>query len=229
MTPRSPPPRLEGPRRYASGVELTDPTLVFLLITLGLVGVGIETLTPGGFIPGLVGLIALVLGVIGAIDLNATAGGIGLFILAVAFFIGAVALKIYRPLAIGGIIALILSGIFMFDRDTDPTSIPIVVIGSILLGAFLLFVIERVSVVKRSPVRYGPEELVGLTGDVRQGLSPTGQVFIDGALWQAELSDPSVPAKVGETIRVDGIRGLTLLVSPDGAGPNPNQPIEGAD
>ena len=209
-------------------MELTDPTLIFLLITLGLVGVGIETLTPGGFVPGLVGIVALVLGVIGAIDLNATAGGIGLLILSIAFFIGAVALKIYRPLALAGIVALILSGIFMFDRDTDPTSIPVVVIGSILLGAFLLFVIERVSAVKGTPVRYGPEELTGQTGDVRQGLNPTGQVFIDGALWQAELSDPSSSATVGDRIRVDGIRGLTLLVSPDGAGPT-NQPIEGAD
>ena len=146
-----------------------------------------------------------------------------------AFFIGAVALKLYRPLALAGVVALILSGIFMFDRDSDPTSIPIVVIGSILLGAFLLFVIERVSVVKQSPVRYGPEELIGLTGDVRQGLNPTGQVFIDGALWQAELSAPSQSATVGDTIRVDGIRGLTLLVSPDGVPPTSNQPTEGAD
>ncbi len=217
-------------------MELTDPTLVFLLITLGLVGVGIETLTPGGFVPGLVGIVALVLGVIGAVDLNATIGGIGLLILSVAFFIGAVALKLYRPLALAGIVALIFSGIFMFDRDIDPTSIPIVAIGSVLLGAFLLFVIERVSKVKASPVRYGPEELVGLTGDVRQGLNPTGQVFIDGALWQAELSEPSNKATVGDRIRVDGLRGLTLLVSPDLGDPARNgstgtssQPTEGAD
>lgn len=210
-------------------MELTDPTLVFLLITLGLVGVGIETLTPGGFVPGLVGVIALTLGIIGAFDLNATAGGIGLLILSIAFFIGAVALKLYRPLSFAGVISLILSGTFMFDRDTDPTSIPIVIVGSILLGAFLLFVIERVSAVKATPVRYGPEELIGQTGDVRQGLSPTGQVFIDGALWQAELSETSHSATVGDRIRVDGIRGLTLLVSPDGAGPDSNQQTEGAD
>ncbi|MBK5233507.1 MAG: hypothetical protein JJE13_11065 [Thermoleophilia bacterium] len=210
-------------------MELTDPTLVFLLITLGLVGVGIETLTPGGFVSGLVGIVALVLGVIGAIDLNATAGGIGLLILSVAFFISAVALKRYRPLSIAGVIALILSGVFMFDRDTDPTSIPAVVAGSVVLGAFLLFVIERVSAVKATPVRYGPEELVGLTGDVRQGLSPSGQVFIDGALWQAELSEPSQSATVGDRIRVDGIRGLTLLVSPEGSAPISSQTIEGAD
>lgn len=210
-------------------MEITDPTLVFLLITLGLFGVGIEILTPGGIFPGLIGIIALVLGVIGAFDIGATAGGVGLLILSIAFFIAAVALKLYRPLSILGVIALILSGIFMFNRDQDPTSIPAVVIGSVVLGAFMVFVIERVSTVKSSPVRYGPEELVGQTGDVRQSLSPTGQVFIDGALWQAEATElAATPIAYGEKIRVDAVHGLTLAVSRIESPDNPVSATEGA-
>ena len=193
-------------------MELSDPTIVFLLITLGLVGVGIEALTPGGLFPGLVGAICLVLGTIGAIDNGAISGGIGLLILSIALFIAAVALKIYRPLTIAGTVTLIASGIWMFDRSTDPTSIPVVVIGGLVLGGFLGFVIERVSLVKAAPVRYGPEELVGMTGDVRQSLTPSGQVFIDGALWQAEAVDPTVRIHVGEKIQVEALDGLTLIV-----------------
>lgn len=193
-------------------MELSDPTIVFLLITLGLVGVGIEALTPGGLFPGLVGAICLVLGTIGAIDNGAISGGIGLLILSIALFIAAVALKIYRPLTIAGTVTLIASGIWMFDRSTDPTSIPVVVIGGLVLGGFLGFVIERVSLVKAAPARYGPEELVGMTGDVRQSLTPSGQVFIDGALWQAEAVDPTVRIHVGERIQVEALNGLTLIV-----------------
>lgn len=212
-------------------MELTDPTLVFLLITLGLVGVGIEILTPGGIVPGLVGIIALVLGIVGAVDIGATAGGVGLLILAIALFVGAVALKLYRPLGVLGVLSLIASGIWMFDRSDDPTSIPAVVIGGIVLGAFLMFVIERVSTVKASPVRYGPEELVGMTGDVRQALGPRGQVFIDGALWQAVSSDPSVRIDYGERIRVDSLDGLTLTVSriPEASTQSSSSDTEGAD
>jgi membrane-bound serine protease (ClpP class) len=209
-------------------VELTDPTLVFLLITLGLVGVGIEILTPGGIVPGVVGVVALVLGLIGAVDVGATAAGVGLLILAIAFFIAAVALRLYRPLAIAGVLSLIASGIFMFDRDTDPTSIPAVIIGCVALGGFLLFVIERVSKVKASPVMYGPEELIGMTGDVRQTLSPRGQVFIDGALWQAEATTPGTRIAFGERIRVDAINGLTLSVSPVSNTNEPETEQEGA-
>lgn len=194
-------------------MEITDPTLVFLLITLGLVGIGVETLTPGGFIPGLIGFMALILGVIGAVDLGATAGGVGLLVLAVGLFIAAVALKRYRPLSIAGMVALIASGIWFFDRDSDPTSIPAVLIGCIVLGGFILFVIERASRAKDAPVRYGPEELIGQPAVVRQSLSPRGQVFADGALWQAEVSPGSPPAEIGDDVVIDAVRGLTLMVT----------------
>lgn len=195
-------------------MEITDPTLVYLLITVGLVGIGIEILTPGAIFPVLIGVIALVFGIIGAVEIGASAIGIGLLILAIAFFVAAAALNAYRPLSIAGVIALIASGIFMFSRDQDPTSIIGVLIGGAALGALLLFVIERAARAKASPIRYGPEELVGMHGDARSSLDPGGQVFIDGALWQAELAEGAEPVRMGEQIIVEQVRGLTLLVGP---------------
>lgn len=199
-------------------MEITDPTLVFLLVTLGLVGLGVETLTPGGLIPAIIGIVALVLGVIGLTDVGPTAVGMGLFLLAVVSFIAAVALKLYRPLSAVGTVALIAAGIWMFDRSTDPTSIPAVVIASIVVGALMGFVIERASRAKGEPVRYGPENLAGLTGDVRTPLRPEGQVFVDGGLWRAELEAPDGSLSTGERVKVVEVRGLTLVVRPLAAG-----------
>jgi membrane-bound serine protease (ClpP class) len=53
---------------------------------------------------------------------------------------------------------------------------------------------------------------------VRTPLDPRGQVFIDGALWQAEAEDGA--AAVGETVIVRWVEGLTLHVAP--AGPHPH-------
>ena len=196
-------------------MELSDPTLVFLLITIGLVGIGVEVLTPGGFFPAIAGIAALVLGVIGFIDIDAASGGLGLLLVAIAFFIAAAALKRYTVLSIGGTVFLILSGIFMFDRETDPTSIPVVVIAGLVLGGFMMFVIERAGKARSRPVMTGWEELIGMTGEVRSTLSPTGQIFIDGALWRAELSPEATAGgavPVGESVRVESVRGLTLVV-----------------
>lgn len=195
-------------------MEISDPTLVYLLVILGLTGIGIEAVTPGGFIPAILGIIALVFGVIGLVDIGPSAIGMGLLLLAIVLFISAVAFHRYRPLSIAGVVSLVGSGIWMFDRNTDPTSIIAVTIGSVALGLFMLFVIERASETRGAPVRYGPEELAGRTGDVRVPLRPDGQVFVDGALWQARLADPASKLGTGEKVVVVEVQGLTLIVEP---------------
>lgn len=195
-------------------MEISDPTLAYLLVILGLTGIGIEAVTPGGFIPAILGLVALVFGVIGMVDIGPSAIGLGLLLLAIALFIAAVAFHLYRPLSIAGVISLAASGIWMFDRDSDPTSIVAVTIGAVVLGLFMLFVIERASVTRAAPIRYGPEELAGMEGDVRVALRPDGQVFVDGGLWQARLADPEARLGIGEKVTVLEVQGLTLVVAP---------------
>lgn len=193
---------------------VTDPTLIFLLVALGLVGLGVETLTPGGLVPAITGVIALVLGVIGLVHVGPDPVGLGLLFVSIASFIAAVALRQYRLLSAVGTIALIGAGIWLFDRTTDPTSIPAVVIASIVIGALMGFVIERAGRAKSQPVRYGPEDLAGMTGDVRTPLRPDGQVFVDGGLWRAELEDREATLGTGERVEVVEIRGLTMVVRP---------------
>lgn len=195
-------------------MEISDPTLAYLLVILGLTGIGIEAVTPGGFVPAILGVVALVFGVIGMVDIGPTAIGLGLLLLAIALFIAAVALRLYRPLSIAGVVSLVASGIWMFDRDSDPTSIVAVAIGSVVLGLFMLFVIERAGVTRAAPIRYGPEDLAGMEGDVRVALRPDGQVFVDGGLWQARLADPEGRLGIGEKITVLEVEGLTLVVAP---------------
>jgi len=194
-------------------VEVTDPTVVFLLIALGLVGIGIEVLTPGGILPAVVGVLAIIVGVVGIFSVGSLTAGLGFLLLAVGFFVAAAAFRSYRFFSVLGVVSLIFAGIFMFNRNTDPTSIPIVVIGGLVLGGFMMFVIERASLARGGAIRSGPEELVGMIGDVRERLDPTGQVFVDGGLWQAELAEGEEAARPGEKVRVEALEGLTLRVS----------------
>lgn len=193
-------------------MEITDPTLVFLLITLGLVGIGVEALTPGGVFPAVVGVIALVLGVIGFIEIGEPGAGLALLLVAVGLFIAAAALRSNRPLSVAGVLALILAGIFMFDRSSEPTSIPAVIAGAGVLGGFMMFVIDKASAARARPVHTGWEELVGESGEVRSSVDPTGRVFLAGTLWTAELAPGAEPVKFGERAVVESVRGLTLIV-----------------
>ena len=44
--------------------------------------------------------------------------------------------------------------------------------------------------------------------------APDGQVFVDGALWQARLADPDARLGIGEKVTVTEVSGLTLVVAP---------------
>ena len=197
-------------------MEVTDPTVVFLLIALGLAGIGIEILTPGGILPALVGVIAMIIGVIGLLDVGSVTAGIAFLFLAVGFFIAAVSFREYRVLSVLGVVSLVAAGIFMFNRSTEPTSIPIVVIGAMVVGGFVMFVIERANLAKSEPIRSGPENLIGTRAEVRESLAPVGQVFADGGLWRARIEGGEGRIGFGEEVEIVAIEGLTLLVRHNG-------------
>lgn len=57
--------------------------------------------------------------------------------------------------------------------------------------------------------------MIGLAGKARDRLAPEGYVLVRGELWRAEVKDKSEPVEAGASIRVRGIRGLTLIVEPE--------------
>lgn len=58
--------------------------------------------------------------------------------------------------------------------------------------------------------------LIGVRGVAINRLDPVGRVQVHGELWKAELV-PEVPAvEKGQKVIVRNVRGLTLLVQPDG-------------
>ncbi len=62
----------------------------------------------------------------------------------------------------------------------------------------------------------GVNSMVGAQGIVKKRLAPSGYVQVRGELWKAELMEGSPPLEKGERVRVEGVRGLRLLVQPGG-------------
>jgi membrane protein implicated in regulation of membrane protease activity len=56
--------------------------------------------------------------------------------------------------------------------------------------------------------------MVGRQGTARERLAPSGYIRIHGELWKAELKNGNPPMEKGEAVRVEEVRGLTLLVAP---------------
>ena len=198
---------------------LVNPTIAYLLLTAGFAGIVFEFFNPGMVAPGVLGAIALLLGFYGTAQLPVTAVGVLLFLVAIVLFILELKVGGHAVFAVGGIAALIGSGLLLFNTGSNAFSIdvPVVVVASALLGSLVLFAVSKALTARHRPVATGWEEMLGSEGVVRVPLEPVGQIFVQGALWRARLSDPKAePPHVGDRVRVDSVDGLTLNVTPLG-------------
>jgi membrane protein implicated in regulation of membrane protease activity len=65
----------------------------------------------------------------------------------------------------------------------------------------------------------GAEAMIGEVAKVVAACHPTGQVRVQGELWEARCSEG---ADVGQSVRIEGLDGLTLVVTPTSESAEPD-------
>ncbi len=210
------------PLQYDLLQIIVNPTVAYLLLLAGMAGIAIELFSGGGLIaPGVLGAIALLLGLYGTALLPVTVVGIALLLGGVGLIVAEAHLPTSGIVGGAGVLALVASGLLLYDTDAEGfgVSAPVVVAVGLLLGGFLAFAVQRTVLAHREPVRTGWEELIGATGEVRVPLAPTGQVFVEGALWRARPAQEGTTVERGYRVRVESVDGLTLVVRAVNDGP----------
>jgi membrane-bound serine protease (ClpP class) len=219
------------PLQYQLLEILVNPTISYLLILLGLVGIGIEFFSPGLIAPGTIGVISFLLGLYGTAQLPVTVAGVLLLIFGIAMIIAEAHLPTHGILGASGVVALIASGLLLYDTNSSAFGIsaPVVIAVGLILGGLLAFAVQRAVQARTQPKRTGWEEMVGAVGEVRQPLDPVGQIFVQGALWRARLGGPNGESRTlerGSRVRVESVEGLTLQVRPLESGEEAAEPAE---
>ncbi len=193
---------------------LFHPVVMGMLLLLAGIGFYIEYHSPGSFIPGLFGLIALVLFLYGTRVLPVNVFGVALIALGIVMFVLEVKITSWGLLTIGGVLA-VASGLYLlFDRSVPGLAVPVwsIVILVCAMMAVVLPVMLLVVRAQRRPVTTGREGVVGEIGETTTGLEPEGMVAVHGELWRARAARP-LPR--GVRVRVRAVEpGLLLVVEP---------------
>ena len=84
---------------------------------------------------------------------------------------------------------------------------------AVVLGSVWAFAISKAVAVRGRPAATGVQTMLGSHGVVRAD----GLVFVNGELWHARPIG-GVRLAEGETVRVAGVDGLTLEVTPEPGG-----------
>jgi membrane-bound serine protease (ClpP class) len=189
---------------------IANPTIAFILLTLGINAILFELSSPGGYVAGIIGVICLLLAwyALGTLPVNYA----GLLFIALAFVLFVVDIKAptHGALTVGGIAALIAGALILFSSPLYHVSIAAVVSVAVVTGAFFAFAIAKVVQARAKPPVTGREGMIGHLAQVRTTLDPQGTVFIKGELWKATAVDG--PIQVGERVQIVAVQGFHLQV-----------------
>ena len=203
---------------------ITDPTIAYLFLILGLAGLYFEFSTPGAILPGVLGGIALILALYAFQQLPINYAGVLLILLAIVMFIAEIKVVSHGVLTVGGIASMVLGSLMLIDAPAPYMRISLWAVLGTTAGTavFFLFVVGAGVKALRRRTTTGMEGLIGEIGVVRTRLAPRGQVFLCGELWNAE-SEGEVEA--GESVRVTRMDGLTLRVVQVQRATAPSEPV----
>ena len=194
---------------------LADPNIVFLLLSVGTLGLIYELATPGIGVGGALGLTFILLAMFGLAVLPVGVVGIMFLVLAAALFVAEVAAPGVGLAAAGGSLSLVLSGVFLIDNAPGiGVNAAVIVPSAVVIGGFVVIAGRIALRSRRAPSSTtGAGLLVGQQATVR--LHGAGQqVFIQGAWWGIRPADSQGTVAPGSRVEVVGLDGLTLLVQP---------------
>lgn len=193
-----------------------EPLFVYLIFMGSLLLLYFELTHPGVIVPGVVGLMGLVISLMSFHKLDVSWGGLLLMMIGIGFMFAEAFVPSFGALGIGGIISFLLGGVFLFDENKFGYELPFLSTLPIAIGVgILMLLLGRVAFKTRHlPDRHqGHTKLIGERGVVVR-IPKKGnkyKVSLDGSLWNA-ISEAKV--SVDQEVIVKKVNKLTLYVTP---------------
>jgi membrane-bound serine protease (ClpP class) len=195
---------------------LSDPNIAYILLMLGFYGIMFELYNPGAILPGIVGVIALILSFYSMHTLPVNYAGLALIVFAIVLFILEIKMATHGVLAIGGVVSLLLGSFMLIQSDSSLEFVRIstsVIISTVVISAlYFLFIIGLGLKAQRAKPVTGVEGMTNEIGETIEILDPIGYIQIHGERWKAESLSGRI-AK-GTKVRVLKIEDLKLFVEP---------------
>lgn len=199
---------------------LTNPNIVFLLLSIGVQALLIELSNPGGWFAGFVGITLLSLAVYGLGILPVNWFGLIFLVAAFVLFILDIKAPTHGALTAAGTSSFIAGALVLFNSASVPAfshvSIPLVIFMGLFMGATFLAVVMIAVKAMKTPIVTGRETLAGKTGIAWTLIDPRGEVQVAGERWTAIAETGDAPIPAGTRVEVVRVEGVKLIVKKAG-------------
>lgn len=197
---------------------ITNPNVAYLLLMIGIYGLILEFYNPGMGVPGVTGVICLLLGAYALQMLPVNYAGLALILVGVSLMVAEVFTPSVGVLGVGGVVSFIAGSIILFDSDLPGYRVSIPIIAAVAAASAAVFILGLGAAMRarRLKVTTGREAMIGATAVALEDFAQRGNVRAFSEIWTAESSRP---VRKGDKLRVTAVEGLVLTVEAD-AGAN---------
>lgn len=207
--------RIEPDWRTKVLAVISNPTVAYLLMLIGIYGLILEGYNPGALVPGVVGAISLLLALFAFQVIPVNYAGLALIVLGIILIISETFVPSFGVLGFGGVLALVFGSVIMFDSEVPGFGVATSVIASIggIAGVAMLATAWFTYKTRFRPVVSGAEEMIGAAAVALENFSAEGNVRVHGEIWRARSDRP---VSEGDELVVTALNGLLLDVKPRG-------------
>lgn len=192
---------------------IANPTVSYLLLMAGMLGIMGEIRFPGAIFPGVLGAICLIIGLYGMQTLSVDYTGIALIITGVVLFVLEFSVTSYGLLSAAGALCLVLGSVMIsrsgdeFVRLSLSTALSASLSFSVIAG---ILAYSAAGVLRRKPVS-GNEGMIGITGEALSDIDESGgRVYVHSEYWSAKTQSGTV--EKGKEIKVIKRDGNVLMI-----------------
>lgn len=204
---------IEMSQRQRALSAIAHPTIAFLLLSLGILGLTVELYSPGAVLPGVVGGISLLLAFFALHLLPVNYSGLLLIVLGLLLLGLEIKVTSYGLLTVGGLVSLVFGAMILIDAPEPDLRLSLRFVVAVVVGCagIALFLVRLAVAVQRQRPVTGAASMIGAAGEALTTIEPgrPGQVRLRGEIWRAVSTDPIA---AGARVRVTGLDGLTLTV-----------------
>jgi membrane-bound serine protease (ClpP class) len=193
--------------RYRFLDIISNPTIAYIFLMLGIYGVFFELSNPGAILPGVVGGIFLILAFYSLQMLPINFAGLALILFAIVLFIAEIKVVSHGLLSVGGVISLFLGSLMLIESPTEYMRISLtVIIPAVIVSAgFFTFAVTKAIRARLQKPTTGIEGLVGEIGIAITDIGPEGKVLVHGEYWNAFSEERIEKDQKVEVIRVKNL------------------------
>jgi membrane-bound serine protease (ClpP class) len=193
---------------------LSNSILDGILILVGIIAIVLDIYHPT-IVLTIIGVIAIVAGLIGAEVIDASLLGLVILVLAASLII--LELKLGHGFALVAGVVLGAFGIYYlsFGLQYSPSPITglveielgVLVVFGVLIGLYIRWIVGPL---RRRSKLTGPEAMMGKKGIAVTNLTPKGEVRVQGEIWRAESSSGDI--QKNERVTIKTLKGLVVIV-----------------